>query len=101
MQRPTPESPSFITNLLMEVERVFQENRILIACWDGASRCGLFCAASVVCEQIREEGLVDVFQAVKTIRRSRPQLLRDPEQYKFCYEIVKAYLDSFETYANF
>uniref|UniRef100_H3AWG1 Tyrosine-protein phosphatase non-receptor type 20 n=1 Tax=Latimeria chalumnae TaxID=7897 RepID=H3AWG1_LATCH len=95
MQRPTPESPSFITNLLMEVERVFQENRILIACWDGASRCGLFCAASVVCEQIREEGLVDVFQAVKTIRRSRPQLLRDPEQYKFCYEIVKAYLDSF------
>uniref|UniRef100_H3AN01 protein-tyrosine-phosphatase n=1 Tax=Latimeria chalumnae TaxID=7897 RepID=H3AN01_LATCH len=91
MQEPVPESPRVILSMLEEVEsrqQAEEDSHTLVTCWDGASRCGLFCAASVVCEQIREEGLVDVFQAVKTIRRSRPQLLRDPQQYRFCYEVA-------------
>nr|XP_014350665.1 PREDICTED: receptor-type tyrosine-protein phosphatase S-like [Latimeria chalumnae] len=96
MQEPVPESPRVILSMLEEVEsrqQAEEDSHTLVTCWDGASRCGLFCAASVVCEQIREEGLVDVFQAVKTIRRSRPQLLRDPQQYRFCYEVAKTQLD--------
>lgn len=44
---------------------------------DGASRCGLFCAAGFLCEQIRSEALVDVSQAVRMLKRQRRQLVKD------------------------
>lgn len=44
---------------------------------DGASRSGIFCAASFLCEQIQSEGLVDVSQAVRMLKRRRRQLIKD------------------------
>ncbi|EMP41989.1 Receptor-type tyrosine-protein phosphatase T, partial [Chelonia mydas] len=68
---------------------------------DGASRCGLFCAATFLCEQIRSEGLLDVSQAVRMLKRRRRQMIKDVEQYTFCYELALSYLDSFKIYGNF
>jgi hypothetical protein len=31
----------------------------------------------------------DVFQSAKSVRRSRPELLCNVEEYKFCYDLVK------------
>lgn len=42
---------------------------------DGRSRAGVYCAANACIEQVIQHGEVDVFQAVKTVRRHRPQLI--------------------------
>uniref|UniRef100_A0A8D0L4V4 Tyrosine-protein phosphatase non-receptor type 20 n=1 Tax=Sphenodon punctatus TaxID=8508 RepID=A0A8D0L4V4_SPHPU len=80
MDQQLPQRPATILSLLGELERAqrqSQDNHILVTCWDGASRCGLFCATSFLCEQIRSEGLMDASQAVRRLKRQRPQLIRD------------------------
>ncbi|XP_043371143.1 receptor-type tyrosine-protein phosphatase U-like isoform X3 [Dermochelys coriacea] len=104
MQQRLPPCPATIISLLGEVERsqrTSQDSHVLVTCWDGASRCGLFCAATFLCEQIRSEGLLDVSQAVRLLKRRRQQMIKDVEQYTFCYELALSYLDSFKIYGNF
>nr|XP_033791753.1 receptor-type tyrosine-protein phosphatase alpha-like isoform X2 [Geotrypetes seraphini] len=99
-----PESPAALISILGEVDRGQQHaqgDHILVTCRDGASRSGLFCAGSIICEQIRTEGLVDVSSAVRTLKRKRYQLIPNVEQHRFCYQLALNYLDSFETYGNF
>ena len=38
---------------------------------------GVYCAANACIEQVIQHGEVDVFQAVKTVRRHRPQLVEN------------------------
>ncbi|KAM8983733.1 receptor-type tyrosine-protein phosphatase U-like isoform 5-T5 [Ara ararauna] len=104
MKQHLPPHPATIISLLGNVETHHRQSRdghILITCWDGASRCGIFCAAGFLCEQIQSEGLVDVSQAVRMLKRRRRQLIKDVEQYGLCYELALSYLNSFETYGNF
>ncbi|KAK2512179.1 hypothetical protein Q9233_016451 [Columba guinea] len=104
MQQRLPPHPATIISLLGKVEthhRQRQDGHILVTCWDGASRSGIFCAAGFLCEQIQSEGLVDVSQAVRMLKRRRRQMIKDVEQYGFCYELALSYLNSFETYGNF
>ncbi|XP_043932722.1 receptor-type tyrosine-protein phosphatase mu-like [Protopterus annectens] len=104
MKQCFPESLNTIISMLGEVDNWQQEmgdGAILVTCWDGASRSGLFCAASILCKQIQNEDAVDVLQAVRTIRASRPKILKDVKQYSLCYQLALTYLDSFENYGNF
>ncbi|XP_048147785.1 receptor-type tyrosine-protein phosphatase kappa-like isoform X7 [Corvus hawaiiensis] len=104
MQQHLPPHPDTIISLLGKVEthhRQSQDGHILVTCWDGASRSGIFCAASFLCEQIQSEGMVDVSQAVRMLKRRRRQFIKDVEQYGLCYELALSYLNSFETYGNF
>ncbi|XP_037980369.1 receptor-type tyrosine-protein phosphatase F-like isoform X4 [Motacilla alba alba] len=104
MQQHLPPHPDTIISLLGKVEthhRQSQDGHILVTCWDGASRSGIFCAASFLCEQIQSEGMVDVSQAVRMLKRRRRQFIRNVEQYGLCYELALSYLNSFETYGNF
>ncbi|XP_061222701.1 receptor-type tyrosine-protein phosphatase alpha-like isoform X2 [Neopsephotus bourkii] len=104
MKQHLPPHPATIISLLGNVETHHRQSRdghILITCWDGASRSGIFCAAGFLCEQIQSEGLVDVSQAVRMLKRRRRQLIKDVEQYGLCYELALSYLNSFETYGNF
>ena len=39
-----------------------------------------------------EHGEVDIFQAVKTVRRHRPQLVDNMTEYKYCYDLVLHYV---------
>ncbi|KAI1240214.1 Receptor-type tyrosine-protein phosphatase T [Lamprotornis superbus] len=104
MQQRLPPHPDTIISLLGKVEthhRQSQDGHILVTCWDGASRSGIFCAAGFLCEQIQSEGMVDVSQAVRMLKRRRRQFIKDVEQYGLCYELALSYLNSFETYGNF
>lgn len=53
----------------------FSRFSFLLGCSDGRSRAGVYCAANACIEQVIQHGEVDVFQAVKTVRRHRPQLI--------------------------
>ncbi|TSK72023.1 Receptor-type tyrosine-protein phosphatase alpha [Bagarius yarrelli] len=67
----------------------------------GAGRTGTFCALSTVLERVKAEGILDVFQTVKSLRLQRPHMVQTLEQYEFCYKVVQEYIDAFSDYANF
>ncbi|XP_043943090.1 uncharacterized protein LOC122814881 [Protopterus annectens] len=104
LKEPFPQSSPVVISLLGELERWQQKTQnmpIVVTCPDGASQSGLFCALSFVCEQIKAEGQVDVLQAVKRLRKSRHQFIKDEQQYLFCYHLASDFLDLFDTYGNF
>ncbi|XP_057298929.1 uncharacterized protein LOC130629666 isoform X1 [Hydractinia symbiolongicarpus] len=104
---PNHEVPSDVAamvNFLSTVEKhqyKYEENSLVVMCSDGASRTGTFIAISIFMEQLKLEQLVDVFQAIKKIRSVRPQFVGNDKQYKFCYDVLLAYMDSFSTYSNY
>ncbi|XP_020609436.1 receptor-type tyrosine-protein phosphatase epsilon-like [Orbicella faveolata] len=74
---------------------------IVFQCSDGVGRSGCVSTIMSVIERVKSEQTVDVFQTVKLIRAKRPGAVITLEQYMFCYQTILAYLDSFNTYANF
>lgn len=48
---------------------------LLRFCSDGVERSGLFCAICRMLEKINAEQEVDIFNAVKYIRQSRPEFI--------------------------
>ncbi|XP_059803668.1 receptor-type tyrosine-protein phosphatase epsilon isoform X2 [Hypanus sabinus] len=74
---------------------------IIVHCSAGAGRTGTFIALSNILERVKAEGLLDVFQTVKSLRMQRPHMVQTLEQYDFCYKVVQDFLDIHSDYANF
>eukprot|EP00794_Sanderia_malayensis_P007927 gene7927-8782_t len=100
-----PKETSQLLSLLASVDKSVQQHGsdhpIIVTCSDGASRTGTFIAISNLLERIKTEQLIDVFQTIKKIRFFRPQFVENNLQYQFCFKMAQAYMDSFDTYANF
>lgn len=47
----------------------------------GVGRTGVFITLSIVLEKMRYEGVVDVFQTVKTLRTQRPAMVQTEVRY--------------------
>ncbi|XP_072050039.1 receptor-type tyrosine-protein phosphatase U-like [Amphiura filiformis] len=102
--RDIPKSVYSFLKLLETVEkgrRDSEDQRIAVMCLDGVTRCGLLCASISIIDKIKEQQLVDVFQATKRVRKSRHDTIPTVDQYRFCYEVAHEYLQAFETYSNF
>lgn len=96
-----PKSASSMLSLLNQVDRWYRGTTggpITIHCMNGAERCGLFCVTSYICDQLKTEHTVDVFNAVKRLRNNRPEFISSLEQYKFCYEVALEFIDSYLLY---
>ncbi|KAK7918855.1 hypothetical protein WMY93_010139 [Mugilogobius chulae] len=63
----------------------------------GAGRTGTFIALSNILERVKAEGLLDVFQTVKSLRMQRPHMVQTVEQYDFCYKVVQDFVDISQT----
>ncbi|KAE9531661.1 hypothetical protein AGLY_010867 [Aphis glycines] len=75
-----PTSTNSLVELMNMVERWRQRidyGPVVVVSHDGRGRCGVYCAANACIEQVIQHGEVDVFQAVKTVRRHRPQLIEN------------------------
>uniref|UniRef100_A0A1A7X9E5 Receptor-type tyrosine-protein phosphatase kappa n=1 Tax=Iconisemion striatum TaxID=60296 RepID=A0A1A7X9E5_9TELE len=91
-------------DIIAAVQRHQQQsgNRpIVVHCSAGAGRTGTFVALSNILERVKAEGLLDVFQTVKSLRMQRPHMVQTMEQYDFCYRVVQDFIDIFSDYANF
>lgn len=44
---------------------------------NGKSRAGVYCAANFAMEQVVQHDEVDIFNAVRTVRRHRPHLVEN------------------------
>ncbi|XP_055690657.1 receptor-type tyrosine-protein phosphatase kappa [Lutzomyia longipalpis] len=87
------------TNSLVELMNMVEQWRakmdygpVCIVSPDGRSRAGVYCAANACIEQVIQHGEVDIFQAVKTVRRNRPQLVENITEYKYGYDLVLHYV---------
>nr|XP_023020805.1 receptor-type tyrosine-protein phosphatase U-like [Leptinotarsa decemlineata] len=95
MGHKVPTSTNSLVELMNMVERWRQRTEygpVCVVSPDGRSRCGIYCAANACIEQVIQHGEVDVFQAVRTVRRHRPQLIENITEYKYCYDVVLHYV---------
>ncbi|XP_019855279.1 PREDICTED: tyrosine-protein phosphatase non-receptor type ptp-2-like [Amphimedon queenslandica] len=65
---------------------------ITVMCSSGVGRTGVFIALGIVLERYSVEGMIDLFQTVKTLRIQRSAMVQTREQYHFCYEAILDYL---------
>nr|CAB3266741.1 sushi, von Willebrand factor type A, EGF and pentraxin domain-containing protein 1-like [Phallusia mammillata] len=99
-----PVSGFSMIDLVEQVQKQQQtsgNHPIVIHCSAGAGRTGAFCALSTALEQVKAEGILDMFQIVKCLRMQRPHMVQNLEQYEFCYRAVQEYIDSMSEYCNF
>ncbi|KAI1281921.1 Receptor-type tyrosine-protein phosphatase kappa [Halotydeus destructor] len=90
-----PASTNALVELMNMVERWRQRSNygpVCVISSNGRSRVGVYTAANVAIEQVVQHGEVDVFQAVKTVRRHRPHLVENMTEYKYCYDLVLHYV---------
>lgn len=94
---------SFI-NFIAEVHRTKQkfgiEGPITVHCSVGVARTGVFIALSIILERLQNEGFVDLFETVRTLRTQRPGMVQSEEQYQFCYQTALEYIRSFDQYSR-
>uniref|UniRef100_A0A8C6T314 Receptor-type tyrosine-protein phosphatase epsilon n=1 Tax=Neogobius melanostomus TaxID=47308 RepID=A0A8C6T314_9GOBI len=91
-------------DIIAAVQRQQQQSGnhpIIVHCSAGAGRTGTFIALSNILERVKAEGLLDVFQTIKSLRMQRPHMVQTVEQYDYCYRVVQDFVDIFSDYANF
>ncbi|XP_072546028.1 protein tyrosine phosphatase receptor type Eb [Salminus brasiliensis] len=99
-----PSDGKGMIDLIAAVQRQQQQSGnhpIVVHCSAGAGRTGTFISLSNILERVKAEGLLDVFQTVKSLRNQRPHMVQTVEQYDFCYKVVQDFVDIFSDYANF
>ncbi|PIO37328.1 hypothetical protein AB205_0193210 [Aquarana catesbeiana] len=66
----------FIGQVHKTKEQFGQDGPITVHCSAGVGRTGVFITLSIVLERMRYEGVVDMFQTVKTLRTQRPAMVQ-------------------------
>ena len=60
---------------------------------DGIQKCGLFCCADYIIDQLTHEQQVDVFTSVQQIRRSgRAEFVVSAAQYRCLHEVAASHI---------
>eukprot|EP00731_Ephydatia_muelleri_P019048 Em0011g1088a len=93
-----------ITDVIEEVDKAQRRTGnqpIVVHCSDTVGRSGMFCAITMVTQQCKTEGIVDVFQTVKSIRSQKPGAVLTVDQYQSIFKTMVVLLDQFDQYSNF
>lgn len=56
----------------------------------------MFITLSIALERIQNEGVIDLFQTVRTLRTQRPGMVQTEDQYQFCYRAALEYISTFD-----
>ncbi|KAL3868071.1 hypothetical protein ACJMK2_040908 [Sinanodonta woodiana] len=102
--KPVPMSPTAMLKQIDLIEKWHQESGskpIIVHCMNGAERSGLFCVIAALLERTKIEQDVAVEQIIKQMRSRRPHIIPNVDQFRFCYDAMLAYLNTFDTYSNF
>ncbi|XP_015671626.1 receptor-type tyrosine-protein phosphatase C [Protobothrops mucrosquamatus] len=97
-----PETPQDLTTMIQNLKQKFSTqdaaeanmtNKIknvplVVHCGDGSKQTGVFCALLNLLECAETEGVIDVFQVVKALRRARPEMVSSFEDYQFLYDTI-------------
>lgn len=95
-----PETPKDLVSMILNIKQklparpVTEDNRrtrsvpLLVQCCDGSQQTGVFCALMTLLESAETEEVIDVFQVVKSLRRTRLGMVSTFEQYQFLYDTI-------------
>ena len=78
-EQGVPDSGSGLIDLIGQVQkwqRSSGDKPVVVHCSGGTGRTGTFIAVSVLLEKLKTEGVVDVFQTVRTLRLQRPGMVQ-------------------------
>ncbi|XP_071477519.1 receptor-type tyrosine-protein phosphatase alpha-like [Diadema antillarum] len=96
-----PKSKSNFCWLILHIQEENDEERpLLIVCIDGFGKSGTFLAAMATINKVKRDKTMDVFSAVKRLRKTRPGVVDSLERYELCFDVVEAYSDYVKTYVN-
>ncbi|XP_046862779.1 receptor-type tyrosine-protein phosphatase mu-like [Xenia sp. Carnegie-2017] len=62
--------------------------KILVHCSAGAGRTGAFIALDILLDQMKIEGIVDVYKVVSKIRKQRCSMVQTEAQYNLIYNVL-------------
>uniref|UniRef100_A0A8C3TUN3 Receptor-type tyrosine-protein phosphatase C n=1 Tax=Catharus ustulatus TaxID=91951 RepID=A0A8C3TUN3_CATUS len=95
-----PEAPKDLVSMILNIKQklparpVTEDSRrtrsvpLLVHCCDGSQQTGVFCALMTLLESAEIEEVIDVFQVVKSLRRTRLGMVSTFEQYQFLYDTI-------------
>uniref|UniRef100_A0A8C8B1G8 protein-tyrosine-phosphatase n=1 Tax=Otus sunia TaxID=257818 RepID=A0A8C8B1G8_9STRI len=95
-----PENPKDLVNMILNLKEkiparpVTEDNRstrsvpLIVHCRDGSEQTGVFCALMTLLESAEIEEVIDVFQVVKALRRTRLGVVSTFEHYQFLYDTI-------------
>ena len=83
----------FITQVHKTKEQFGQEGPITVHCTCGIGRTGIFICLSIILERIQNEGVIDMFEVVRTLRTQRPGMIQSEDQYQFLYMAALEYIN--------
>lgn len=99
-----PKSGDSFINFIAEVHKTKQkfgiEGPITVLCSVGVGRTGVFIALSIILERLQNEGFLNLFETVRTLRTQRPAMVQTEDQYQFCYQTALEYIRSFDHYSH-
>ncbi|XP_062613263.1 receptor-type tyrosine-protein phosphatase alpha-like isoform X2 [Saccostrea cucullata] len=86
-----PHDTKLLSTVITEASRCREQEGggpITVMSYDGAVGCGVFIAVYNAMEQLREDGVVDMFSIVHDIHVRRPEMMTTMEEYEFCYRAI-------------
>ncbi|XP_064310840.1 receptor-type tyrosine-protein phosphatase C isoform X3 [Phalacrocorax carbo] len=95
-----PENPKDLVGMILNLKQkvparpVTEDNRstrsvpLVVHCRDGSQQTGVFCALMTLLESAEIEEVIDVFQVVKALRRTRLGVVSTFEHYQFLYDTI-------------
>ncbi|XP_076194093.1 receptor-type tyrosine-protein phosphatase C isoform X3 [Aptenodytes patagonicus] len=95
-----PENPKDLVSMILNLKQkvparpVTEDNRstrsvpLVVHCRDGSQQTGVFCALMTLLESAEIEEVVDIFQVVKALRRTRLGVVSTFEHYQFLYDTI-------------
>ncbi|KFR10916.1 Receptor-type tyrosine-protein phosphatase C, partial [Opisthocomus hoazin] len=95
-----PENPKDLVSMILNLKQkvparpATEDNRstrsvpLVIHCRDGSQQTGVFCALMTLLESAEIEEVIDVFQVVKALRRTRLGVVSTFEHYQFLYDTI-------------
>uniref|UniRef100_A0A8C6JI76 Receptor-type tyrosine-protein phosphatase C n=1 Tax=Melopsittacus undulatus TaxID=13146 RepID=A0A8C6JI76_MELUD len=95
-----PENPKDLVSMILNLKQkvtvrpVTEDKKnirsvpLVIHCRDGSQQTGVFCALMNLLESAETEEVIDVFQVVKALRRTRLGVVATFEHYQFLYDTI-------------
>ncbi|XP_041650826.1 tyrosine-protein phosphatase non-receptor type 5 [Cheilinus undulatus] len=92
----TPDKAPPLLELVQKVERAREEappssGPTIVHCSAGIGRTGCFIATSILCKQLRTEGVVDILKTTCQLRLDRGGMIQTSEQYQFVHHVLSLY----------
>ncbi|RXN17320.1 tyrosine- phosphatase non-receptor type 5-like isoform X1 [Labeo rohita] len=92
----TPDKAPPLLELVREVEEARKQappssGPVIVHCSAGIGRTGCFIATSILCQQLSNEGVVDILKTTSQLRLDRGGMIQTAEQYQFVHHVLSLY----------